>query len=74
MAIFLFCSGSAALTALYAVIPAQNSGAAYSGFIVSGTFVIKSSDAVINSEYPPFSDSPVTSIFSHRYSFSSIQY
>ena len=74
MAIFLFCSGSAALTALYAVIPAQTSGAAYSGFIMSGNFVIKSHDSVLISEYPPFSDSPGTSFISHSHSFSSLQY
>ena len=72
--IFLFVLGSAAFTALYAVIPAQNNGAAYSDFMLSGTFVAKFSVTVTYSVYPPLSDSPKIIDDSQRYSFPSLQY
>jgi hypothetical protein len=72
--IFLCDFGSAAFTALYAVIPAQNNGAAYSDFMLSGIFVAKSSDTVMYSAYPPLSDSPVIIDDSQSCSFPSLQY
>ena len=66
--------GSAAFTALYAVIPAQNNGAAYSGFIDSGTLVAKSSVTVTYSVYPPLRVSPRMIEDSHKCSFPSLQY
>ena len=50
MPIFFPMFGSAAFTALYAVIPAQNNGAAYPASMLFGTFVAKSSVTVMYSE------------------------